>query len=178
MTRDNGTNAALRIDGASPAGQALVSTLIRRCRGWPRSVQWDEWLAGWHIQRVPWVAFGGHADAHEVRDGVEDLTLPTEERAVVPPCCYDDGRALDGVGDRVVGGGPDDVVPSGRGGSQVTGLVARQEKRLTRMNLPMPRSTDRSTMRCNVGRYLRSRSPVPGLRPIQQIGGPDPMGRS
>lgn len=27
--------------------------------GCPRSAQWDEWLGGWDVQRVPRVAFGG-----------------------------------------------------------------------------------------------------------------------
>ena len=122
-------------------------------------------------------AFGGQADALEVRDGVDDLSLPAEERAVVSPCRDDDGCAPGGVGD-LAGVGPDDVVPSGHGGSQVTGIGGRHEKRLTRMNLPIPNCTDRSTIRANVGRYLPSRSPVPGFSPIQQIGGPDPMGCS
>jgi len=41
---------------------------------------------------------------------------------VVSPCCDDDDRAPGGVGDHLVGVGPDDVVPGGGGGSQVKGV--------------------------------------------------------
>ncbi len=80
-------------------------------------MQWDEFLGGWDVQRVPWVAFGGQAEAHEGRGGVDDLFRPAEERAVVSPCGDDDGCVLGGVGDHFVGVGPDDVVSSGRSGS-------------------------------------------------------------
>ena len=94
------------------------------------------------------------ADAHEVRDGVQDVTLPTEERAVVvsilrrrrppPP-----GR----VGDHVVGGEPDDVVPSGRGRSQVKGVGGPPGEKVDEDEPAHAQvHTDPSTMRCNVGR--------------------------
>ena len=105
-------------------------------------MQWDEWLGGWDVQRVPWVAFSGQAEAHKVRDGVEDLTVPTEERAVVSPCCDDEGCAPGGVGDHLVGGGPDDVVSSGRGGSQDTRVGGPPGKEVDEDQLRVPALAD------------------------------------
>jgi hypothetical protein len=67
-------------------------------------------------------------------------------------------------------------VPALTSAFSAEGFVARQAKRFTSVNRPMPSATERSTMRCNVGRDRPSRSPVPGFRPTHTIVGPTPIG--
>ena len=114
-----GTSAALGIDGVLVRRQRFGRRLLLGALGhWSGTSGWAAGTySGWHGWPLA-------VRPRHMRSGMVSMTCRSRPRSVpwCPHGCSDDVCAAGGVGDHLVGVGPDDVVSSGRGGSQVTGV--------------------------------------------------------